>query len=72
MAAEWEETTMADLVRELLDHALVHREQEHTNQTYRALQKVRGICKDNISKTMQTVDDVLYSEKGAWQGDYAK
>lgn len=61
MAADYESRTLTEVINDLLDTAL-------EGQPYQALKKVQGICKADLSDASSTIDNVLYGENGAWQG----
>ena len=68
MMAQYENKTASDLVREMLDKFLASREQARVTRMYQALERVRGIVKDNIPDASTTIDETLYGEHGAWRG----
>jgi predicted DNA-binding protein len=68
LASKRSQKTITDLIRDLLDQSLARQEQTSMEQTYQALERVRGICKDNIKDASTTINDVLYGENGAWKG----
>lgn len=61
-------TTMSDLVRDLLDKALATQEQGRIERMYQALFKLKGICKEPFTDTSSQIDEILYGEHGAWRG----
>jgi predicted DNA-binding protein len=67
MLSGYERKSLSDLVRELLEKALVSREQARIARTYQALEKLEGICKDNIPDASSTINQTLYGEHGAWR-----
>jgi hypothetical protein len=67
MVSGHEGKSLSDLVRELLDKALVSREQARISGTYEALEKLEGICRDKITDASTTINDTLYGEYGAWR-----
>jgi predicted DNA-binding protein len=67
MLSGYEGKSLSDLVRELLDRALVAREQARIARTYKALEKLEGICKDKITDASTTINETLYGEHGAWR-----
>ena len=68
MAADYESRTLTDVINDLLDTALESQEQVRCSRTYQALKKVQGICKADLPDASSTIDNVLYGENGAWQG----
>ncbi len=67
--AKSESKKVAELIREILDKALLIREQVRTERTYKALEKVKGVCKDpNLTDVSTTINETLYGEQGAWKG----
>jgi len=68
MAADYESRTLTEVINNLLDTALESQEQVRLQRTYQALKKVQGICKADLSDASSTIDNVLYGENGAWQG----
>lgn len=68
LASKRSQKTVTSLIRDLLDQSLTHQEQTAIEQTYRALERVRGICKEDIEDASTTINDVLYGENGAWKG----
>ena len=67
MVSGYEGKTLSDLARELLDKALVSQEQARIARTYKALEKLEGICKENITDASTTINETLYGEYGAWR-----
>jgi predicted DNA-binding protein len=67
MLSGYEGKSLSDLVRELLDRALVAREQARIAHTYKALEKLEGVRKDKITDASTTVNEILYGEHGAWR-----
>jgi predicted DNA-binding protein len=67
MLSGHEGKSLSDLVREILDMALVSREQTRISGIYKALDKLEGICRDRITDASSTINETLYGEHGAWR-----
>ena len=44
------------------------REAVEPDETYAAMEKAKGVCKDDVSDASTTIDETLYGENGAWKG----
>lgn len=69
LAAKAEKKSFTAFTQELLDKALAIREQDHLDRMYGTLGKLRGIDKADSSDISSSVNDILYGEPGAYQGD---
>lgn len=61
--------SVSQLAVELLDEALRQEEAQKLDETYQALLKIKGVVKEDIPTASSRIDDVLYGETGAWQGE---
>lgn len=68
LAARNEDTSVSRLVRNLLDTALARREKKRIDHMYNILKKLDGIGEKDITDASETIDEVLYGQKGAWRG----
>jgi predicted DNA-binding protein len=64
-------TSLADLVRTVLERQIQFYEEEELKKTYHALHKLRGISSANISDASATINETLYGKKGSWKGSDA-
>lgn len=70
LTARVEGKNLVQMIRDLLEEALVEKEKDHLVQSYQALDKLVGIYQDNNPQLASSVDDVVYGENGAWKGDH--
>jgi len=68
ITAKQEETSITDLMRELLDQALAARRKRQLIRTYEVLERLNGAGSKGLTDVSQKVDEVLYGAKGAWKG----
>lgn len=68
LRAKAENKKVAEVLRALLEKALETKEQAHLRHTYKALKKVQGICKENVTDASTTINQTLYGKDGAWKG----
>lgn len=69
LAAKFEGVSVSHLMRDLLIKALEKREEARLDQLYDAFEEMEGMAGQlNVTDASATVDEVLYGEKGAWQG----
>ena len=68
MVSKRKKKSVSDLVRDAVDKALAEEEEAQLDRIYAAMEKMKGIVKDPVTNASATIDDVLYSEKGAWRG----
>ncbi len=68
LAAKAEKVSPSQLIRKILDKALVVREEARVKNAYKVFEKMEGIAKSNLTDASTTIDEVLYGEKGAWRG----
>lgn len=67
-----ENKSVAALIRELLDTALVTKEKGRIEHSYQALDKLIGIYKDEDPYLASSVDEVLYGATDAEKGAHAQ
>ena len=60
--------SVSDLVRGAINKALIEEEDAQRDRIFTAMEKMTGICKDPVTDASSTINEVLYGEKGAWQG----
>ena len=68
LAAKQERTSVTQLVRNLLDTALARQEKRRIGHMYDVLKKLEGIGEKDVTDASETIDEMLYGKKGAWQG----
>jgi Arc/MetJ-type ribon-helix-helix transcriptional regulator len=66
--ARGRQTTVSDVVRQLVEKALKEERAEHIRRSYEALNAIKGIIKGGREDISGHIDDILYGEQGAWKG----
>lgn len=67
--AAQKKTTVSTLARELLEQAIGKYKQAKLEQMYDGLEQIYGVGETTDPQLAnQTVDEVLYGEKGVWRG----
>ena len=61
---------MVEMMREILDEGLSHREKNAIDKSYLALEKMIGVNKEPATDTASTIDQALYGEDGPWKGEH--
>lgn len=61
--------TFSELARDMFRQALADDGKDNIAQTYQALDALEGMGGEEVTDGSTTIDEVLYGEKGAWQGD---
>lgn len=69
LMAKSQNKNMVQMIRELVEKGLVEKEEDQITRSYKALDKLIGICKDDVTDTAATINETLYGENGAWKGD---
>lgn len=72
MVAKSKNMSISGVIADLVADGLSTQKQDQVARLYESLDKVKGICKDNLLDASQTIDAVLYGENGAWKGEYDK
>lgn len=66
--AKWQNKTMSDVVRHILEKELAQQKQARLKRVYQSLAKVKGISKDAVTDGSATINERLYGSAGAWKG----
>jgi hypothetical protein len=64
-------TTVSDLVRVFIEKGLEAQKSERLDDSLKALKAIQGIAKGGKEDLSGHIDDLLYGEHGAWQGQPA-
>ena len=59
---------MTDLVRDLLDQAIVKRRKGQVKRMYSVLKGLQGQGSPNVTDASTAIDTLLYGEAGVWKG----
>lgn len=69
LSARAEEKNVSELIRDILEQALVRKEEAQADRVYSALNSVRAIGKGEETEDISgNIDQILYGDHGAWQG----
>jgi hypothetical protein len=69
MAAENRSQTLSSIATDLIDRALTDQEEAHWQRIYGGLKRLKGSGSAGVTDASTTIDETLYGEQGAWQGD---
>jgi hypothetical protein len=70
LEAKQRKTSMADLVRHILEKALTDQQAARIERLYEAVEKIKGIGKTTQTDTSSRVNEILYGPEGAWKGPH--
>ena len=66
ISAQQEHKPISKLIREILDKALVTKENVRVKQMYNALDKLDSVGSKGVTNASTTINETLYGEHGAW------
>ena len=68
VVSETKKTSISNLIRTAVKKLLEKEERTKLDELYAAMEEAKGFCKDNVTDTSKTIDEILYGENGAWRG----
>jgi hypothetical protein len=67
IASRWRNKSFSELVREILNKALVVDEDAQIKHMYQTLSKLEGLGEKGVTDASTTINETLYGEHGVWK-----
>lgn len=68
ITAQMQDKSTAELMRELLQKAIMHQEKKQLDKLYQGLSELKGLGGAGVTDASTTIDETLYGKQGAWKG----